>query len=238
MQINNITPSNINNFSTSSNNNSPFNGKSLQKCVLTKEQLEQLDKKILIQLLLQLNQEYKQTQQQVQGLQEENQYLKKELSKCQENIEELLTFSSKNIHLDFHSASSNPSLSTRCDSFTIKNRNPPSISKSSSKKSVLQERKEKYYNLPVGIQRHLKRLKTWFLKQREKQQRNNSKELITFSTDECEAYLKVSKPTARKYLLLFLDLFQSVIQLYKNGSKGRGHFLTLSLLDQNFCDLL
>ena len=76
------------------------------------------------------------------------------------------------------------------------------------------------------------------MKQREKQQRNNSKELITFSTDECEAYLKVSKPTARKYLLLFLDLFQSVIQLYKNGSKGRGHFLTLSLLDQNCCDLL
>ena len=57
MQINNITRSTINNFSTASNNNSPFNEKSLQKCVLTKEQLEQLDKKILINLLLQLSQD-------------------------------------------------------------------------------------------------------------------------------------------------------------------------------------
>ena len=76
------------------------------------------------------------------------------------------------------------------------------------------------------------------MKQREKQQRNKSKELITFSTDECEKYLKVSKPTARKYLLLFLELFQSVIQLYKNGLKGRGYLLTLCLIDKNSYDLL
>ena len=57
MQVNIINHSTINNFSTASNNNSPFNGKSLQKCVLTKEQLEQLDKKILINLLLQFSQD-------------------------------------------------------------------------------------------------------------------------------------------------------------------------------------
>ena len=65
-----------------------------------------------------------------------------------------------------------------------------------------------------------------------------SKQLITLSTDECEIYLNVSKSTARKYLLLFLDIFQSVIQLYQKGSKGRGHLLTLYLNEKKIYDLL
>ena len=55
--INKIANNNINNFSTVSKNNSPFNTKTLHKSVLTPEQLEQLDKDILINLLLQLSQD-------------------------------------------------------------------------------------------------------------------------------------------------------------------------------------
>lgn len=62
LTINTIANNNINNFSTVSNNNSLFTTKTLQKLVLTPEQLEQLDKDILIKLLLQLSQDYTQTQ--------------------------------------------------------------------------------------------------------------------------------------------------------------------------------
>ena len=55
--INTIANNPINNFSIVSKNNSDFNRKSLQKSVLTPEKLEQLDKEILIQLLLQLSQD-------------------------------------------------------------------------------------------------------------------------------------------------------------------------------------
>ena len=236
MQVNNITRSTINNFSTVSKNNSLFTTKTLHKSVWNPEQLEKLDKKVLIKLLLQLSQNYNQTQQQVQGLQEENQYLKKELKKSQENIEELLIFNSKNNTLEFHSASSNPSLSNTCDSFRTKNRTNPSISKSSSKRSVLQERKEKYYQLPVSIQRPIKKLKDWFLKQREKQSKKKYSSFLSLTISDCISILNVSYKTAKKYLLLFLDLFQSVVQLYQRGSRGRGHKLTLSLNEKNIYD--
>ena len=78
MQLDNITCSTINKFSIASKNNSHINRKNLQKSILIKEQFKELDKDTLMNLLLQLSQDYKQTQQQVQGLQEENQYLKKE----------------------------------------------------------------------------------------------------------------------------------------------------------------
>ena len=233
MQVNIITHSTINNFSIASKNNSHLHRKT---SVFTKEQLEKLDKEILIQLLLQLDQDYNQTQQQVQGLQEENHYLKKELKKSQENIEELLTFNSNNINLEFHSASSNSSLSNTCDSFMIKNRNPPSISKSSSKRSLLQERKEKYYQLPVSIQRPIKKLKDWFLKQREKQSKKKYSSFLSLTISDCISILNVSYKTAKKYLLLFLDIFKSVVQLYQRGSRGRGHKLTLSLNEKNIYD--
>ena len=234
MQVDNITPSTINNFSIASKNNSSLNRKSLQK--FTKEQFEKWDKDQLINLLLQFGQEYNQAQQQVQGLQEENQYLKKELVKCQETIEELLTFNSNNIHLEFHSASSNSSLSNTSNSFMIKNRTNRSISKSSSKKSVLQDRKEKYYKLPVSIQRPIKKLKDWFLKQREKQSKKKYSRFLSLTISDCISILNVSYKTAKKYLLLFLDIFQSVVQLYQRGSRGRGHKLTLSLNEKNIYD--
>ena len=90
MQVNNITPSTINNFSTVSKNNSPFNTKTLHKSVLTPEQLENLTKDQLMNLLLQMVQVNQELMKEKTNLKEENHYLKQELGKCQENLQEVL----------------------------------------------------------------------------------------------------------------------------------------------------
>ena len=88
--IDKIENNHINIFSTVINNNSNFNKKSLEKSVLTPEQLENLTKDQLLQLVLQLVQVNQGLMKEKTDLKEENHYLKQELSKCQENLQEVL----------------------------------------------------------------------------------------------------------------------------------------------------
>ena len=88
--IDKIENNHINIFSTAINNNSNFNRKSLNKSVLTQEKLEGLRKDQLMNLLFQMVQVNQELTKEKTNLKEENHYLKQELGKCQENLQEIL----------------------------------------------------------------------------------------------------------------------------------------------------
>lgn len=176
--------------------------------------------------------------------------LKSDLSKCQEEKNNLLSITNPN-KLGFHSADSShcvsiPLYTNKIDSLNTSISNENDLEQkniiSSNSKRIKHFDKEKYYTLSPFIQKNVKKLTHWLENKKynlydRKKNKNHLKRFIDIllTSSECEKILKVSKPIARKILRVFQDIFKDCFNIFikSNGSKGRGHSLTIQLSFKN-----
>lgn len=169
-------------------------------------------------------------------------HLTQELNKCQDEKDSLLSMVNQN-NLGFHSLDSSscvffPLTINKIDSF---NTFIP-YENNLEQKRIKKFDKEKYSTLSPFIQKNVKKLTHWFENKKynlydRKKNKSNLKRFIDIplTSSECEKLLKVSKPIARKILRIFQDIFKDCFNIFikSNGSKGRGHSLTIQLSFKN-----
>ena len=169
-------------------------------------------------------------------------FCSKELQKCQDEKDSLLSMVNQN-NLGFHSLDS-----SSCVSFPLTINKIDSLNTFILNENNLEQKriknfdKKKYSTLSPFIQKNVKKLTHWFENKKynlydRKKNKNHLKRFIDIllTSSECEKLLKVSKPIARKILRIFQDLFKDCFNIFikSNGSKGRGHSLTIQLSFKN-----
>ena len=169
-------------------------------------------------------------------------FCSKELQKCQDEKDSLLSMVNQN-NLGFHSLDS-----SSCVSFPLTINKIDSLNTFILNENNLEQKriknfdKKKYSTLSPFIQKNVKKLTHWFENKKynlydRKKNKSNLKRFIDIplTSSECEKLLKVSKPIARKILRIFQDIFKDCFNIFikSNGSKGRGHSLTIQFSFKN-----
>ena len=230
--IDKIENNHINIFSTVINNNSNFNKKSLEKSVLTPEQLENLTKDQLLQLVLQLVQVNQGLMKEKTDLKEENHYLKQELSKCQENLQEVLepniqNYTFKELLSKKETINNNTSKeSSKKEPIT----NPKKITlKECLQKETKQQKNRRYFyksKLKKKIELILRIPRDYLLNHQDQ----------TINTTWLRNILRKRKKiiitpyTAREYLKKLIQVYSHVFKMIENGQKGRSKAMTIGIL--------
>lgn len=231
MQVNNITRSTINNFSIVSKNNSHFTTKTLHKSVLNKEKLEVLRKDQLINLLLQMVQVNQELMKEKTDLKEENHYLKQELGKCQENLQEILEPNIQNYTFkELLSKKENTKNNTSKESIKKEPTNPKKI----TFKECLQKETKKQKNLRYFYKSKLKKKVELILRIPRDYLLNHQDK--TINTTWLRNILRKRKKiiitpyTAREYLKKLIQVYSHVFKMIENGQKGRSKAMTIGIL--------
>ena len=229
--IDKIENNDINNFSIDSRNNSHFTTKTLHKSVLTKEQLENLTKDQLINLLLQMVQVNQELMKEKTNLKEENHYLKQELGKCQENLQEILEPNIQNYTFkELLSKKENTKQSTSKESIK---KEPITNPKKITLKECLQKETKKQKNLRYFYKSKLKKKIELILRIPRDYLLNHQDK--TINTTWLRNILRKRKKiiitpyTAREYLKKLINVYSHIFKIIEKGHKGRKNAMTIGL---------